>query len=291
MFRYLLMSILFATFSLAAPFDFVTLHEARSAYEKGEFETAARLYEKLAEKGSDEARFDAADAYYRLGNYEKALKLFKGVKKESLRFRKLHNMGNCYARLGKIDEGIDAYEKALKIKEDADTRFNLELLKKMKKRERQQRQNQQNQQNQKSQKNQQNRQSQQSQQRQQNGRQKKDEGNRSEKNRESQSANGQKREDRKKGEENRNENERKNEKAGDEKQRKSQKSRKGPEKESENGHGKDERTMKMEKRDEPISDMELRKWNRVLNRRGIHTLMLPMPTQKGERSDDETTPW
>jgi len=55
------------------------------------------------------------------------------VCKKELEFEKYANMGNTLAHLKKIDEAIKAYEKALKIKEDKDVRFNLELLKKLKK--------------------------------------------------------------------------------------------------------------------------------------------------------------
>ena len=44
------------------------------------------------------------------------------------------------------------------------------------------------------------------------------------------------------------------------------------------------------KKDEPISDMEVRKWNKVLDQRGIHTLMLPLQTEN-KGADNEKHPW
>ena len=41
---------------------------------------------------------------------------------------------------------------------------------------------------------------------------------------------------------------------------------------------------------EPISDMEERKYNQMLERRGIKTLMIPL-SGKGEAHENETTPW
>ena len=41
----------------------------------------------------------------------------------------------------------------------------------------------------------------------------------------------------------------------------------------------------------PISDMELRKWDKMLGQRPVNTLMLPLKTQKNRRSQDETKPW
>ncbi len=40
---------------------------------------------------------------------------------------------------------------------------------------------------------------------------------------------------------------------------------------------------------QPISDMEERKYKKILNKRGINTLMLPLST-KGEKSDEQN-PW
>ena len=40
---------------------------------------------------------------------------------------------------------------------------------------------------------------------------------------------------------------------------------------------------------QPISNMEERKWQKMLNQRGVRTLMLPL-NSKGEKQD-ETKPW
>ena len=39
----------------------------------------------------------------------------------------------------------------------------------------------------------------------------------------------------------------------------------------------------------PISKMEERKWQKMLNKRGVNTLMIPLPN-KGEKRN-ETNPW
>jgi Ca-activated chloride channel family protein len=41
-------------------------------------------------------------------------------------------MGNTYAKLQKIDEAIDSYKAALKLKQDEDAAFNLAMLKQQK---------------------------------------------------------------------------------------------------------------------------------------------------------------
>ncbi|VVM18059.1 hypothetical protein BSPWISOXPB_2230 [uncultured Gammaproteobacteria bacterium] len=47
-------------------------------------------------------------------------------------FNRLYNMGNTYAKLEKIDEAIDSYKAALKLKQDEDAAFNLAMLKQQK---------------------------------------------------------------------------------------------------------------------------------------------------------------
>ena len=114
----------------ASLFDFLTVKKAQEAYDNKAYAKAEKLYQNLE---GDEARFNEADALYHQKHYKEALAKYGKVKSEKLSFKKLYNMGNSYAQLKKIDEAIEAYEKALKIKEDADARHNLELLKKKKK--------------------------------------------------------------------------------------------------------------------------------------------------------------
>ena len=279
--RYLLIPVVLVTLAGAGMLDFMTLKEAKTAYEKGDYVKAANLYEKIARSGNDAAKLDAGDAWYKAGEYEKALQLYRSIRQKDLQFEKLHNMGNCYAHLGKIDEGIEAYEAALKIREDEDTRFNLELLKKMKekKENKKDRKNDRQQQNKKNSDGGKNRKDDRQGEGQQN-RQKSDE--KSERNK-SDEKSGKGKEDGKKDASRNREN--RNEKARNGKEKK----REEPDREKGTGASKTQNMPR--KNDEPISEMELRKWNKVLNQRGIHTLMLPMPTKKSERSDDETTPW
>ncbi|WP_456485233.1 tetratricopeptide repeat protein [Hydrogenimonas sp.] len=278
--RYILLLTSFCLFSHAGVTDFLTLKEAKEAYAKHEYEKAAREYEKIAKEGSQEALFDEADALYKAGRYEDALKKFQAVKSPKLKFKKLYNIGNCYAHMGKIDEAIKAYEEALKIEEDENARYNLELLKKLKEKKRKDK---------KSKKNQ----------------KKNQNGSQDKKSKEKNgSGNGSKKEsDNKKGsEKNRSD---KKEKKSESRNRENRNGEK-PQKSGENGKKQSEKKRSMTKEQKarqaqmraeaqkrtPISDMEVRKWNKVLNQRGIPTLMLPLPTGKNrKRSPDETKPW
>jgi len=130
--RFLITLTLLTLFADASLLDFSYLNSAKEAYNKKDYTKAEELYSKV---DSDEARFrfDRADALYRQKKYKEALNEYQTISDKNLEFKKLHNIGNCYANLKKIDEAIKSYEDALKIKEDKDTRFNLELLKKKKK--------------------------------------------------------------------------------------------------------------------------------------------------------------
>ena len=124
---------LFTLLLSASMLDFLDLKRAKEAYQQGNYKEAVKDWAKV---DSDEAKFNKGDALYRAKRYREAIDTFKSIKDEKLQFKKLHNLGNSYANIGKIDEAIKSYEEALKIKEDKDTRYNLELLKK-KKREQQ----------------------------------------------------------------------------------------------------------------------------------------------------------
>jgi len=258
----ILLLVLVWSFLEAGVFDFMTLQKAKEAYEKGEYQKSAELYQEIAKEGSDEAKFNAADALYKAGEYQKALEFYQTIQSEKLHFKALHNIGNCYAHLGKIDKGIEAYEKALKMKEDKDTRFNLELLKKMKEqKEQKQQQNQQNNQNK----------------------------NKNQKRNDNQNQNRQQKSNNQSNQDQKGHNQKQEKK--DQSQQPSQ-----PKEQQKSPSDKEQKPQKAQqpipqKRDEPISEMEIRKWNKALNQRGIKTLMLPLPSKANERSSDETTPW
>ena len=128
-----LLTLLFSSLHVkleAGLLDFWYLNDANSAVEKKAYKEAANAFAKVPEKA--EAKYNEGNMHYLQGEYEKALAAYKHVKSDEtdLTFQTLHNMGNALAHTQKIPEAIKSYEEALKLKEDADTRFNLELLKK-----------------------------------------------------------------------------------------------------------------------------------------------------------------
>ncbi len=241
----------------ASMLDFSYLKKAKEAYEKGDFDKAITSYQKI-KKPNDEVRFNLADSYYKKGKYQKAAELYKSIEDKKLQFQKLHNLGNCYANLKKIDEGIKAYEKALKIKEDKDTRYNLELLKKMKKKQKQQKKQNKNKKDKKQDK----------------------------KNR--QNSSDDKKQNKKKSDKNKKD--KKSKKNKESKNRQNSKKKKNKKRENRQERKKMAK-QKSKPKKEPISDMEVRKYNKMLNKRGINTLMLPLETKKGEKHNENIKPW
>ena len=125
--------ILSSGFLWANLLDFKTIAQANRAYEKGEFTKSATLFGSL-EKESSVVAYNRANALYKARKYDEALEQYakaKGVDEA----QRLHNMGNSYFKKQAWDKAIEHYEKALNVKEDSDTRFNLELAKREKREE------------------------------------------------------------------------------------------------------------------------------------------------------------
>lgn len=115
--------------------DFWTIHKAEESYGEKAYSQSSEYFSRLAEtKKSDALNYDLANSFYQEKKYDKALTLYQNIatKDMLLEQKRLHNLGNTLAQMNKKDDAIKAYEEALKIKEDADTRYNLELLKKQK---------------------------------------------------------------------------------------------------------------------------------------------------------------
>ena len=138
---------LFSTPVKAGVLDFVDIKEAKNAYTKDRFKEAAKKFEAYGEKtNKPRAYYDAANAYYKAKDYEKAIKTYKKVHADDpeLMAHTLHNLGNAYAQMGKYEKAIEAYKNALKLKDDKETKENLEIIKKLLKKKKHKNQNQKN---------------------------------------------------------------------------------------------------------------------------------------------------
>lgn len=126
----------------ASVMDFQTIDKATNAYKNKEYKKASKEFQKL--DGISETNYNLANSYYKQQKYKKALTEYKKVKttNKELEYKKLHNLGNTYTKLNNLENAVLMYEDALKIKKDAQTQENLEIVKKaLKKKEQKQKQN------------------------------------------------------------------------------------------------------------------------------------------------------
>lgn len=109
--------------------------QAQQAYKDNRFEQAAKLFENPDWK---------AAAHYKAGEYGKSLENY--VPKPELGNERnatmLYNQGNALAQSGQLEQAIKAYEKALSLNpDDADAKYNKELVEKELEKEQQQQEN------------------------------------------------------------------------------------------------------------------------------------------------------
>lgn len=117
--------------------DFQLLKEAKQSYESGDYNRSADLYSDYASRArSDESYYNQANALYKQGSYASAAKLYEKIADatQEMAFNAKHNLGNAYAKQNSpemLGKALEAYESALQLKEDAQTRENYETVKKL----------------------------------------------------------------------------------------------------------------------------------------------------------------
>ncbi len=116
----------------AGMMDFQKLESAKEAYERGDFKESQKIYEELG-KSSNEAHFNLGNSYYKQGEYQKALESWSKITtdKQALEAQKLYNIGNSEMMLKNYEKALEYYEKSLELKDDKDTKENMELAKKL----------------------------------------------------------------------------------------------------------------------------------------------------------------
>jgi len=309
--RYFLPLLAAAAALHAGVMDFRTLSEAKTAYEKGDYAKASEYYGELGDK-NDAARYNYADALYQQKKYKEAAEVFSQIASPALKQKALHNLGNSLALSGKTDDALKAYEAALKLGEDKDTRYNLELLQKQKQQQQRNDQNQQKQKNDHDQKGQgqnqkndqqngQNKDGQQDRKEQQkNGQNGRDKDHPQQKDRQQNDQKQEKQENPNKENDQNREGQAQTKQDDEQKAQKQQRQSNAEKAAEEQRKAQQAQQTAAEKQQntaeaqaaaaEPISDMEERKYNKLLDKRGIKTLMIPL-SGKGEPHADETTPW
>jgi len=257
--------------SFAYTFNFENIEEANRAYTNKEYEKASEIYRTV--NTNNESLYNLGNSLYKEGKYKDAIEVYDKIitKDKNLESQKLHNIGNSYVYTNNLEKAKEFYEKSLKIKEDKETKENLEIvnkeLKKKKKekktqnkdntkKEENQDKNQEKQQNQKKSKN--------------NSQQEKEQTNKNENKSNKQD---------KKEQEKDNLNKDKNQEHDD------KKSVQENQEKSESPSGEQNKVKK-----EDLSDMEEKKWMQMLNDQPTPVYMQKVNTNK-ESSYDEKQPW
>lgn len=300
--------------------EFSSVLKAKESYNLGDYKTAAEIYKSL---NLPKAKYNEGVANYKDGNFSESLQNFNEVKDDNLSFETLHNLGNTYANLHDFNKSISSFKKVLEIKDDNDTRFNLELVEKIK--DQNKTQNNQNSDNNKeqnqdknqnsnqnsdnnSEQNNQNNSEQNSQNSKDENKQNKNQQNSDKQNSEKNEQQNDKQNDNKSNENQEDKNNQENKQNNDKEENKqnensniAQKSIENEQKEDENKEnqniGKQVENKKDDKIDEipadikPISDMEEAKWQKALEHRNIGTFLMPIGEKNHKNEDKNVKPW
>jgi len=243
-------------------FEFKNIENANKFYKDKKYKEASDEYRKLSK--TPQSFYDLGNALYKDGKYKEALDIYSKVvtDEDTLEAKKLHNIGNSYVKLNNLEKAKEFYEKALKVKEDKETRENLDIVnKELKKQEKQEKQNQ-DKQNKKNQEQKENEQEKQDKNKQENQQNKKNQQDKEKQNQES------------KKEQQEKQDEKKEKKQGKKEQSQSKQS---------------QQTQSGVKKEE-MSDMEEKKWMKLLEGGNTPILLRKADTKK-ESKVDETQPW
>ena len=122
--------------SEAGLLDFMQLDDAKKSYDAKDYNNSAHLYENFAtQTRNGQAYYNAGNAYYKDGKYLDAISAYSKARFDTkeMRAKNLANMANAHVKLGTkttLQKAVKIYESSLKIKEDKNTRENLEAVKK-----------------------------------------------------------------------------------------------------------------------------------------------------------------
>jgi len=259
--KIIFISFVFTNLLLANLFDDINIFKASSALGDKDYKSAFESYDKVQNK-SDEINYNIANTLYKQKKYEEAILHYDKISSKDLQYKKLHNLGNTYAQLDKIDYAIKKYEEALKINKNKDTQFNLDLL--IKKKQEDEKKKEQDKKDKKD---------------------KKDEGkDNKDKNKSDQDS----KQKKKKEESDKNEDEKEVKEKKDNNsnnQDKAKDSKKEEIKKQEDNNTKEENVKNTD-----LSHLEEKRWTKMLNNRELNTLMIPLKT-KGEKNEQNINPW
>ena len=124
--------LLLSTYSFAAILDQFYLFQAQVAYKQNNLKKSLDYYHKIEDK-TNYILYNMGNILYKQKKYNEAILKYEKIDKQSLKHKKLHNLGNSYAKLDKFEIAINFYKQALKVENNNDTIQNLNLLIKIQK--------------------------------------------------------------------------------------------------------------------------------------------------------------
>jgi Ca-activated chloride channel family protein len=128
--KYLLpIFVLMGTNAQASIMDGVHLNAAYKSYHAKDFSKTKKLLKKI-DIPSLQSQVALADTYYKLGQYKKAIAIYRSIHSTSPKIKQelYYNSGNAYVMLGEYDKARKYYTKALQLGEDEESLYNLELV-------------------------------------------------------------------------------------------------------------------------------------------------------------------
>ncbi len=110
-----------------------SLREGNNFYRQKQFEKAEAAYEKAVQEdpSGNRAKYNLANTFQQLGKQEEALKAFTELaataKEKDIKAGAWYNKGVVLSQQKKLEESIDAYKNALRLKpDDTEARENLQ---------------------------------------------------------------------------------------------------------------------------------------------------------------------
>ncbi|MFQ6617141.1 MAG: tetratricopeptide repeat protein [Fidelibacterota bacterium] len=129
---------------ILSPLSYIPIYGELTSSDRGEklieqkrYDDALKYYQNILKKRKNlpEARFNLGNIYYKKEDFEKALSSFE----ESLTFKNpgrksgvFYNIGNTLFKMGKLEESLYYYKKALELNpDDYDAKFNFEFVRQL----------------------------------------------------------------------------------------------------------------------------------------------------------------
>ena len=105
------------------------LNQAYTSYQKQDFITSTKELKKI-ESLSLQSQMALANAYYKMGAFKHAIKVYKSIRSISPKIKQTlyYNIATAYAELEAYDKAKTYYTKTLQLDEDKDATFNLNLI-------------------------------------------------------------------------------------------------------------------------------------------------------------------